>query len=364
MDDSFDINSEIAKAETLPSSFYRSQKVFDLIKERVFVRSWHWMGMEKDLLPVDGSVCPVTLYENYLDEPIILAKDKGGKVRSLSNVCTHRANLVVQNPGKQSRLTCMYHGRQFNLDGTFKSMPEFSEAENFPRPCDDLHKFSAVSLKGHLFTNLDPIFSFDSIQDALNERIGFLPLSEFKIDQSLSKDYLINSHWALYCDNYLEGFHIPFVHPELNDALDYSSYKSEIYEFCNLQIGYSSGGEEIFDLPKDHPDFGKEVAAFYFWIFPNIMLNFYPWGLSVNIVKPVSLNRTKVSFITYIYDENKFDNGAGALLDKVEREDEFVVESVHKGLKSRFYKAGRFSPNKEKGVHQFHSLLAKFLRED
>ena len=78
-------------------------------------------------------------------------------------------------------------------------------------------------------------------------------------------------------------------------------------------------------------------------------------------MKPITVNRTKVSFITYVYDESKFENGAGALLDKVEREDEFVVESVHKGLKSRFYKNGRFSPSKESGVHQFHSLLAKFI---
>ena len=94
-----------------------------------------------------------------------------------------------------------------------------------------------------------------------------------------------------------------------------------------------------------------------------MMFNFYPWGLSVNIVKPISLNKTKVQFITYVYDENKLNSGAGALLDKVEREDEFVVEGVQKGLQSRFYSAGRFSPTREKGVHQFHRLLAKYLSQ-
>lgn len=362
MSNSFKVDDQIVRAETLPSSFYRSQEVFDLIRERIFVRSWQWLGMERDLIPVDRSVYPITLYENYLDEPIVLVKDKDGEIHSLSNVCTHRANIVVQNAGKQRQLTCAYHGRQFNLDGSFKFMPEFNTAENFPRPCDNLHAFSVSNFKGHIFTNLDVAFPFESIENALNERIGFLPLAEFKLDQSLSKDYLINCHWALYCDNYLEGFHIPFVHPELNSVLDYSSYGSEIYEYCNLQIGYSSGGEEVFDLPEGHPDYGKQVAAYYYWIFPNMMLNFYPWGLSVNIVKPISINRTKVSFITYIYDMDKFDTGAGAMLDKVEREDEFVVEGVHKGIKSRFYKAGRFSPTKEKGVHHFHQLLASFMQ--
>ena len=91
------------------------------------------------------------------------------------------------------------------------------------------------------------------------------------------------------------------------------------------------------------------------------MLNFYPWGLSVNVVRPISISKTKVSFITYIHDESKYGTDAGQLMDKVEREDEFVVEGVFKGLQSRYYNAGRFSPNKEEGVHHFHRLLAQRL---
>ena len=157
----------------------------------------------------------------------------------------------------------------------------------------------------------------------------------------------INCHWALYCDNYLEGFHIPFVHDDLNEALDYGNYKTEIYEYFNLQIGYSDTSEDTFSLPEDHVDYGKNVAAYYYWIFPNMMFNFIPWGLSINIVKPIGIDKTKVSFITYVYDESKLNKGAGALLDKVEKEDEFVVEGVQKGLKSRYYKSGRFSPTRE-----------------
>lgn len=73
------------------------------------------------------------------------------------------------------------------------------------------------------------------------------------------------------------------------------------------------------------------------------------------------MNRTRVSFISYVYDESKLDLGAGALLDKVEREDEYVVEGVQKGLQSGVYRTGRFSPKMEKGVHHFHRLLAEFL---
>ena len=91
------------------------------------------------------------------------------------------------------------------------------------------------------------------------------------------------------------------------------------------------------------------------------MFNFYPWGLSINIVQPININKTKVSFISYVYNANKLDKGAGSGLDKVEQEDEEIVENVQKGLQSSFYKAGRFSSTREQGVHHFHRLLAEFL---
>ena len=92
-----------------------------------------------------------------------------------------------------------------------------------------------------------------------------------------------------------------------------------------------------------------------------MMFNFYPWGLSVNIVKPLKTNLTKVEFKSYVWDENKRQSGAGSILDKVEKEDEEIVENVQKGVKSRFYKNGRFSPKMEKGVHHFHKLISNFI---
>jgi choline monooxygenase len=145
--------------------------------------------------------------------------------------------------------------------------------------------------------------------------------------------------------------------------LDYGNYETVLYDKMNLQIGYAEGTEEVFDLPEHHPDFGKKVAAYYYWVFPNMMFNFYPWGVSVNMVQPLQMNKTKVSFYSYVYDPSKLDKGAGSQLDKVEMEDEAVVEGVQKGIRSRFYKAGRFSPTREKGVHHFHRLLAEFMNE-
>lgn len=357
----YNIKPDIREAETLPASFYRDAEVFEALKDKVFGRTWQWIG-DESLVPFTNTVYPFIFLDHFVAEPLVLSRDSEGQLACCSNVCTHRGNIVVQHPGKYKSLLCGYHGRRFELNGAFKSMPEFKDARNFPRSCDDLHALPVGQWGPFLFTSLDPLKSFSEVFDVLKERVGFLPLHQFKLDANRSKDYLVNAHWALYCDNYLEGFHIPYVHEDLNKALDYGEYTTVCYDQVVLQIGYTDGGEEIFDLPPDHVDAGRQVAAYYYWVFPNMMFNFYPWGLSVNIVRPLTMQRTRVSFISYVFDETKIDAGAGALLDKVEREDEFVVEGVSKGLQSRFYKTGRFSPQREQGVHHFHRLLSEFLR--
>lgn len=357
----FTIHPNIEEAETLPSSFYRSQQVYDQLIEDVFAKTWQFIG-DDSVVSMDGQLYPFQFLEYSLEEPMLLSND-GQSLHCLSNVCTHRGNILCHDPCKAKHILCGYHARRFDLKGSYKHMPQFKEAKGFPRPQDDLYQFPLKQWGPWLFTAIENHMDFQAILDVMDRKVGFMPLKEFKLDESRNKDYLVNAHWALYCDNYLEGFHIPFVHDSLNSVLDYGKYETELYPEVNLQVGHSAGGEHVFDLPQDHEDYGKDISAYYFWLFPNMMFNFYPWGCSINVVKPITLNRTKVSFITYVYDENKLDTGAGAALDKVEREDEFVVEGVFRGMHSRVYQTGRYSPQMEKGVHHFHSLLAKYLKK-
>jgi choline monooxygenase len=242
-------------------------------------------------------------------------------------------------------------------------MPECDGMKNFPSAADNLPQLPLKKWKNFLFTSLFPEIDFEELIKPIEERVGWMPFHNLVKDNSKSQDYLVKANWALYCDNYLEGFHIPFVHPDLNKALNYNAYETHIFKWCNLQIGISNGGEHIFNLPATSPDYGKKVAAYYFWIFPNLMLNFYPWGISINILKPINTELTKVSYLTYVWDSSKLLVGAGADVDKVEREDQQIVENVQKGVKSRLYKHGRYSPKMEKGVHHFHTLIANFMNQ-
>jgi choline monooxygenase len=355
------VDKDITQAATLPSFFYTDPTLFIETKEKLFEKSWQWVGDLHSLFPPSNNVHPLSLLPPLLEEPMLLVKNQKHEIKCLSNVCTHRANILVHQSQKTKQLVCEYHGRRFDLEGRFKSMPQFEEVKNFPRPCDDLHPYDSKQWFEHLFVSIEPGFDIKKALTPMNERIGHLPIETFKRDPTRSKTYIVNSHWALYCDNYLEGFHIPFVHKDLNQQIEYEKYETHLFAYSNLQIAYSNGSSDVFDLPEDHIDYGKNISAYYFWIFPNMMFNFYPWGLSINIVSPLSKDKTKVAFYSYVYDESKLDQGAGGNLDKVEREDEFVVESVFKGIHSKHYHRGRFSPTMEKGVHHFHWLISDFI---
>lgn len=345
----FNINPDICQAETLASDFYTDEKYFEQSKEKIFARCWQLVGTAEEI----NNLKPLTILENFLDEPILIARTNK-KLNCLSNVCTHRGKILIEKPCKAGGIRCGYHGRRFDLSGKFLSMPEFEEAANFPSEKDNLPKIPFEIWNDFLFASVEPIAP---LKVFLAEMLGILQALNLENLQFVSaKDYEIKAHWALYCENYLEGFHIPFVHQRLNEAIDYSSYKTETFRYSSLQTGSTKNGENAFD-------FDNKITAFYFFVFPNLMFNFYPWGLSVNIVKPLKKDLTKISYLTFVSDDSKFGRGAGADLETVEFEDQAVVESVQKGINSRFYRTGRYSPSREKGTHHFHRLIAEFMKQ-
>ncbi len=354
------VDPDIRRARTLPPEIYSDPVLYDLQRDRVMRRGWQVVA-DAASLREPGQARPVTLLEGCLDEPLLLTRDGGGALHGLSNVCTHRGNLIAAKACKTATLRCRYHGRRFGLDGRFAFMPEMDGALGFPSPADDLPRVPLERWGPLLFASLEPAAPFDAWMGPVRDRLAFVDLDALVLDGASSRDYEVAASWALYCDNYLEGFHIPFVHHGLAEELDYEAYATETFAHGSLQIGVAKGDEHTFDLPASHPDHGRRVAAYYAWLFPATMLNLYPWGLSVNVVRPLGPDRTRVSFLSFVLDPSKRAAGAGADLHRVELEDEAIVEDVQRGVRSRLYRGGRFSPSREVGVHHFHRLLAASL---
>ncbi len=354
------VDPDITRAATLDKTFYGDPAAYDATRERVFARSWQWIGDLADVA-APGSLAPRALLPGLLDEPLLLARDGERVLRCLSNVCTHRGNLLVAKPCRASDIRCGYHSRRFDLAGRMTFMPEFAQAVDFPSRGDDLAEIPFASWAGHGFAAVAPVASLDAFVGDIAARLAWLPIERLRHDPSRDRDFTVNAHWALYVENYLEGLHIPFVHAALNEVVDYRSYASELFRYSNLQLALGAPGEPGIEPPPGSVDHGRPVAAWYWWIFPNLMLNFYPWGLSINLVQPLTIDRTRVAFRSYVGDATKLGSGAGGALDRVEAEDEAIVEAVQRGVRSRFYRGGRYSPTRERGVHHFHRLLCEFI---
>jgi choline monooxygenase len=182
------------------------------------------------------------------------------------------------------------------------------------------------------------------------------------------RDYVVGCNWKVYIDNYLEGYHIPIAHPGLFKELDYDQYRVETFGHYSKQhapIRPAKEGE-VQGRDRRYIRDGNEAQALYYWVFPNVIFNFYPDNLQINSIIPLDHERTLTVFEWYFEEPG---TGQGwesmqqsiAFSDEIQREDIALCEAVHRGLRSRSYDRGRFSVRRENGVHHFQSLVYAHL---
>jgi choline monooxygenase len=164
-------------------------------------------------------------------------------------------------------------------------------------------------------------------------------------------------NWKVYVDNYLEGYHVPHIHPGLNSVLDYRSYVTETAEWYSFQFSPLDSGDDLY---------GSGEALYYF-LYPNAMLNILPGRLQTNRVLPLGVDRCRVEFDFYYAPAATPEALARrakdiAFSDEVQDEDVTICEDVQRGLASGSYEAGRLNPLRENAVHHFHELLRRAYR--
>src|SRR5689334_10493107 len=227
----FTVDPDITLARTLPSDFYLDPAVHALTRERVFARTWQWLGDLADVA-APRSLSPREMLPGHLDEPLLLARDAAGALRCLSNVCTHRGNVLVRERCRAEQIRCSYHSRRFDLDGRMTFMPGFEQARDFPGPSDHLPQVPFGDFAGQAFASLAPAAPFEAFFAEVGARVAWLPLGALRHDPARDRDFEIAAHWALYVENYLEGLHIPFLHPGLNQVLDMDGYEYQLGRYA------------------------------------------------------------------------------------------------------------------------------------
>ena len=128
----------IKSAQTLPATFYTDEANFELCKEKIFARTWQLVTDLEDM-PLTNSIQPINFMPGLFNEPILITRNSKYDINCFSNVCTHRAALLVDGFCRQKQIKCPYHGRRFNLQGDFCGTPGFKEAHDFPREEDNLY---------------------------------------------------------------------------------------------------------------------------------------------------------------------------------------------------------------------------------
>jgi choline monooxygenase len=345
---SYVFDRRLAHASTIPSRYYIDPAVLAEENRCVFGKTWQLAGRAEQVRE-RGQFFTTTI----ADEPVIVVRGNDGVLRAMSNVCRHRAGPIARGEGKKPVLQCGYHGWTYTLEGQLHATPEFRDVQGFDKAACVLPRFQVDEWNELVFVNLDP--HAQPLGAVLGELIGDMPKHDYRgFRLARRKDWELNCNWKVYVDNYLEGYHIPIVHPGLFRELDYPSYRTETKGNYSIQIAPTKNAERIRTADGD-----DQVR--YFWIYPNLMLNVYPDNFSTNLILPLGHGRTLTVFEWYFRDpegaRREIDETV-AFSDEIQIEDIDICEAVQRGLQSATYDSGRYSPERENGVHHFHELYA------
>jgi choline monooxygenase len=359
MINSYQPDVPLAEASTIPAAWYLDTRIFDLERRTVFATAWQLAG-RADQVRLPGQYISFDL----AGEPIIVVRGSDNIVRGFFNVCRHHAAAVLTTPeGSAETLRCPYHGWTYSLEGALKGTPDFSGVCNFDRSSNGLVPADCGSWENWVFVRVqrDGRSLDDFLGHDLRSQIEALELRRFSWVGRRS--YMLDCNWKVFVDNYLDGgYHVPHVHKGLDSVLDYSSYSVETGVRSCLQSSplVSAGADERTGAVR------KGDRAFYYWIYPNFMINCYGDAMDTNLVVPRAVDKTEVVFDFYFADVSERSRESNvASIDisgQIQDEDETICASVQRGLASRAYESGRLSVRREAGEHLFHRLLHADLK--
>jgi choline monooxygenase len=342
----------LERASALPAPFYTDLDALAFEQRAVFARHWQLLAHVSQL-----SASGDHIVGEIAGVPVLIVRGDDGVLRGLHNVCRHRAGPLALCDGRGAKaLRCRYHGWTYTLDGKLRSATEMQGAEDFDPGTIRLPEIRVETWRGLVFAAIEPQHAISELMRGTEARLGERDFSHFVFERRDSFEVACN--WKVYVDNYLEGYHVPHIHPELNKLLDYRSYVTETTHWHSLQFS---------PLESDASLYGEGDALYYF-LWPNIMLNLLPNRLQTNRVIPLGPDRCRVEF-DYLYPQDDSSEARARRAEdrrfsaEVQHEDGDICAAVQRGLASGGYVPGRLNPKRENAVHHFHELIRRAWRE-
>jgi phenylpropionate dioxygenase-like ring-hydroxylating dioxygenase large terminal subunit len=350
------VKTALASGMTLPSSWYTSRDYFELEQTLIFERTWQCVGHMRQLAR-GGDFLTSTIGR----VPVVVTRDDAGGLHGLVNVCRHRAHEVAHGTGNRKTLQCPYHGWTYNLDGSLRVAPRADRELTFDKAELGLLAVRIDSWGPFVFANLDP--KGRSLRDVLGGLPELMSSYEFdfaRLEHRKRIVYELATNWKVYVENSIECYHCPVAHLGLTSVveMDPDVYKLTADDLVmthesRLRAKSEGGRGPLLERPSGIPEFQ------FYYVWPSFMIAPSPNRLWVGIFEPLDEGSTRV--VTDFYFGEGFSDDAVeesiAFSDQVLREDQALVESVQRGLRSGRVEYGRLLPKSETLVGHFQWLV-------
>jgi choline monooxygenase len=329
----------------LPPAVYASRDTFLLERERIFTASWQLVGPASRLVD-SGSYVAIEV----AGLKIFVVRGRDGTLRGFRNVCRHRgARLLEEGSGRCGPIRCPYHNWAFNDRGELMNAPWFGEEPSFRKEDWPLDPVSVREWRGLVFASIKPE---RDLEDQLGELMAELADEPIESYTAVREERLVfDANWKIYTDNFVEGYHIPGIHPTFFAAIDFEEFKTTAHQ----------GFIRMTAPPRE----GLFYRGKWLWMWPNWTLSLFAGGMNTSRINPIDHHRTELFYNFYFAEttaatESARDDTIARNLAVVREDFEICIET-HKNYETGAYGAGPLSPRHEAGVHYFQNQLRRSL---
>ena len=349
---------------TISNRYYTDEKVLAKERDAVFAKGWVSVGLAATLRP--GSARPAQV----AGVPILLTRTRDGALHVFHNICRHRGLVLVDEPcDGQRRLTCPYHDWSYKLSGALQGAPYYSGKPGTQVPEDRARTLGLVPVRHHVwfdivFVNLsEDAPPFDDWVAPLARTWSAFDASRLHLLSST--DYSIAANWKLVCENFVDGYHVPFVHRQAGGP-------ETAVNFENLDLSDDIFG---FILPKGEADKKKpewlarlnlpaelQDAQFFFCLFPNTLVAITAGWFQVLSMQPEAADRSSEFLALYLMEEPSNADPAetdkfSAFMNRINQQDVDLLPKLQEGRRSPGAEENALAPYWDEAVHRFHSRV-------
>jgi choline monooxygenase len=355
-------SAQVAGRPTVPWSWYSDPAILAAEMERIFRRSWQYVGHLGDLQG-PGSYFPSATGP----VPIVITMDGEGELRGFVNICRHRGAIVAPDAGKRGTIQCPYHAWTYDLDGRLRAAPRGSEDPELDAGCLGLVPVSVGTWGPFVFANPDP--QAPSLASAL----GDLPevVAEYGLDINALRfhgrfPYEIRANWKIAIENYLECYHCPTNHPGLVDVID--ERRLELHAVGSRATQFAPVHPRSLEGHGPLDVHGElDSAQFHLW-YPNLKFNAEPGhpNLSIGPLWPTG-PVTCAGYLDYFFGESADQKWIDELFEfdtRVGAEDTALVEAAQLGTSAGIIERGWVLGGAESLIGHFQDYLRDRLGLD